>query len=53
LEILSEISQIQKPKAICFLSYDEYRLNVNTAIYEKQVLLRGDHVRAGKGIEGS
>jgi hypothetical protein len=30
--ILSEISQIKKAKAKCFLSYVEYRPNTNTAI---------------------
>jgi hypothetical protein len=31
--ILSEISQVQKAKATCFLSYLEYRPNTNTAIF--------------------
>jgi hypothetical protein len=30
--ILSEVSQVQKAKAICFLSSVEYRSNINTAI---------------------
>jgi hypothetical protein len=30
--IFSEVSQVQKPKATCFLSYVEYRSNTNTAI---------------------
>jgi hypothetical protein len=29
--ILSEVSQAQKAKAACFLSYVEYRPNTNTA----------------------
>jgi hypothetical protein len=27
--ILSEVNQVQKPKAACFLSYVEYRPNTN------------------------
>jgi hypothetical protein len=30
--ILSEVSQVQKAKPACFLSYVEYRPNTNTAI---------------------
>jgi hypothetical protein len=30
--ILSEVSQVRKPKATCSLSYVEYRPNTNTAI---------------------
>jgi hypothetical protein len=30
--ILSEVSQIGKPKAACFLSYVDYRPNTNAAI---------------------
>jgi hypothetical protein len=30
--ILSEVSQVQKAKKSCFLSYVEYRPNTNTAI---------------------
>jgi hypothetical protein len=29
--ILSEVSQVQKAKAACYLSYVEYRPNTNTA----------------------
>jgi hypothetical protein len=30
--ILSEVSEVQKAKAACFLSYAEYRPNANKAI---------------------
>jgi hypothetical protein len=30
--ILREISQVQKSKSTCFLSYVEYRLNTNTTV---------------------
>jgi hypothetical protein len=30
--ILSEVSQVQKAKSLCFLSYVEYRPNTNIAI---------------------
>jgi hypothetical protein len=30
--ILSEVSQVQRAKVTCFLSYVEYRPNANTAI---------------------
>jgi hypothetical protein len=30
--IMSEVNQVEKAKAACFLSYMEYRLNTNTVI---------------------
>jgi hypothetical protein len=33
--ILSEVSQVQKASATCFLSYVEYRPNTNTAKKKK------------------
>jgi hypothetical protein len=30
--ILSEVSEVQKAKSACFLSYVEYRPNINTTI---------------------
>jgi hypothetical protein len=33
--ILNEVSQVQKAKAACLLSYVEYRLNANTSNIRK------------------
>jgi hypothetical protein len=47
--ILNDVNQVQKAKATYFLSHVEYRPNINTAIFEKQVTLRGGHIQDRKG----
>jgi small nuclear ribonucleoprotein (snRNP)-like protein len=46
--ILSEVSEVQNAKATCFLSYVEYRTQIQE-YYEKQVTLRGGHIQEGEG----
>jgi hypothetical protein len=46
--ILSEIIQVQKTKAACFLSCVEYRPNTNTSILSKTGHTKGkSHMREG------
>jgi hypothetical protein len=46
--ILSEVNQVQKPKAICFLLYVEYIPNTNTAILWKTGYVKGEgHTQCG------
>jgi hypothetical protein len=42
---VSEVSQVQKAKDTYFLSYVEYRLNTNVAVFETLVILLGDHAK--------
>jgi hypothetical protein len=45
-----KLARFRKPKATCFLSYAENRPNTNRKQYfEKQVMLRGDHIQERKG----
>jgi hypothetical protein len=43
--ILSEVSQVQKAKCQCCLSYVEYNLTQIQQYCEKQVTLKGGHIR--------
>jgi hypothetical protein len=42
---LSEVSEVQKAKSACYLSYVEYRHNTKTQYYEKQMTVRGGHIQ--------
>jgi hypothetical protein len=50
--ILNEVSQAQKPKAACFLSYVEYRPNTNTEILRKIGHAKGRSHMGGRVKEG-
>jgi hypothetical protein len=45
-----KLARFRKPKVTCFLSYVKYRPNEKyKQYYEKQVTLRGGHVREKEG----
>jgi hypothetical protein len=47
------LARLRRPKAICFLSYVEYRPIEIQQYYEKQVMLSIGHIRDGRVKEGS
>jgi hypothetical protein len=48
--ILSEVSQVQKPKVSCFLSHVENRPNKNKSNIYKYILIYTEHVsKSGTG----
>jgi hypothetical protein len=51
--LLGEVSQTKKPKAACFLSYVDYRLNTNISILWKTGHAKGGHTWEGEVKEGN